>query len=80
MSIDKLRSELDWVEAGDPGWAPLTQRNLAAYGRQALSALDRIHAILDGREWDSSTASEVASVLVDLGYEIRPYDPEGEET
>lgn len=83
MSIDKLRSELvDWAGSfRDQDWASALDalhESIAEQACHALSALDRIHAILDGQEWDSSTASEVASVLTDLGYEIR--DPEGEET
>lgn len=34
-------------------------------------ALDRIHAILDGEEWDASTIEEVAEVIVGMGYVIR---------
>jgi len=40
--------------------------------------LDRIHAELDGKEWDADLMSVVASHLIGAGYKIRaPF--EGEE-
>lgn len=34
-------------------------------------SLDKIHAILDGREWNSDTPVLIAKVLRDHGYVIR---------
>jgi len=40
---------------------------------KARAALDRIHAILNGEEWDSDTTSAIAEVITEFGYTI--YDP-----
>jgi len=34
-------------------------------------AIERIHGILDGIEWDAGTIEEVAQVITDVGLEIR---------
>lgn len=44
---------------------------------QARAVLDRIHSVLDGTEWDASTASEIACILQSAGYTIR--EPATEE-
>lgn len=39
-------------------------------------ALDRIHAILDGEEWEAPTIEDVAEIITGMGYVIRdPNDP-----
>lgn len=43
----------------------------------AATAADRIHALMDGREWSSDTTSSVAEILTGAGYVIRePGDAE----
>lgn len=41
---------------------------------EATDALLAIQEILDGTEWDSGTACEVAAVMVAAGYRIRDLD------
>lgn len=41
-------------------------------------ALDAIHAVMDGKEWDSETLEQIAAILTAAGYVIRePDDTEG---
>ena len=42
-------------------------------------AMDMIHEILDGEEWDPSTIERVADVVREAGYEIRPPHGQWEE-
>jgi hypothetical protein len=44
-----------------------------------LFCLHRIHSLLDGTEYDASTASEVATWLADAGFEIRDPDEMDDE-
>jgi len=41
---------------------------------KARAALDQIHAILNGEEWNSDTMTQVAAVIGEFGYTI--YNPE----
>ena len=46
-----------------------------------IEIITRIHRLLDGEEWDSSTMSAVAELLTDNGYTIRdPNDPKPRKT
>lgn len=38
------------------------------------TAMDRIHALLDGTEWDSDTVSEIADIIEFTGRDIRDPD------
>lgn len=42
-------------------------------------ALDRIQALLSGREWDSDTPDDVATIVRLTGRVIEDYDPDIEE-
>ena len=45
----------------------------------AKEALDEIHAILDGVEWDAVTPSWIAGVLEDYGYTVRDLEDPSDE-
>jgi hypothetical protein len=38
------------------------------------TALNEIHAVLDGAEWDSDTPDLIAEIIKGLGYKIRSPD------
>lgn len=38
-------------------------------------AMDRIHHILDGKEWDSETTSKISDVVEDSGRPVREFNP-----
>jgi hypothetical protein len=47
---------------------------------QDRAALDRIAALLDGREWDASDLDEIAAIVAATGRRVRdPSDVEGDE-
>lgn len=57
---------------------PATLQVLQAAYRQ-LQCLRTVHNLLDGTEYDSDTASDIARWLVDAGFEIRDLDEMEEE-
>jgi hypothetical protein len=61
------------VYANDNGDA-----ELIAKAPNLLLMVEAIHALLDGTEWDSDTASAIAAVLTDNGYTIREPEEEPE--
>ena len=46
---------------------------------KARTALDEIHALLNGEEWDSDTTSAIATVIQEYGYTIYNPDIHGDE-
>lgn len=60
----------DWATTGRAHLSPEGMIELAGY----LEALDEVHGVLDGAEWDSETADTVAHVLRRAGMEIAPCD------
>jgi hypothetical protein len=46
---------------------------------KARTALDQIHALLNGEEWDSDTTSAIATVIQEYGYTIYNPDIHGDE-
>jgi hypothetical protein len=63
----------DMAATGDGARHAAILMDAAAY----LEALCRVHAELDGREWDSSTLDDIAAHLATVGLEpSEPSEPE----
>ena len=44
-----------------------------------IEALNAIHQLLDGKEWDTDTLDQIAEVLRETGREVRGLDYNGDE-
>lgn len=42
---------------------------------EASQLISSIHALLDGKEWNSDTPGFIADLLADHGLVVNPYDP-----
>ncbi len=63
----------EWFRANENEWdAGAAIIRLAA---DRAKALDEIHAILDGTEWNADTNQAVADVLDKYGYTLTDYNP-----
>lgn len=51
-------------------------KQLLKDAEEAAGVLNRIHAVLDGQEWDSGTPAAVAEILIEAGFEIRAVEVE----
>lgn len=58
-------------------------RAVLEQAHKQLLCLRQVHALLDGQEYDSDTASDIERCLTEVGFEIRDIDEmeddEGEE-
>lgn len=62
----------EWLRGLD--FISKTDRALAQHAADQLAALARIHAEMDGREWDAETKFSIAEDLRGIGLEVRDID------
>ena len=64
-----------------PGWIVAEKRRAKIAEQQRdLEALNDIHELLDGKEWDSDTLNNIAEIIRETGREVRDSDGIHERT